>query len=110
MTGEDERGGVHLADDRRAFQHVVCEQSRAIVEFCAKPASLCPNWSLTRERRTRIGVAFRQAGSFEILAPLLHDRAQVDKLVLHVEVESEQPAMDFVEGSAQSLDAAGVRE
>jgi len=108
MAGQDERRTVHLSDYRRAFEHVVREQPRALVEFRGERAPLRPNRSFALERGLRVGTAFGHASGFELAAFLLRDRAQVHKFVLSVKVEGEEAEMDFVERLAHELESAAL--
>src|SRR3984893_550398 len=75
MAGQDERRAIHLSDYRRALEHVVTKQSRAVVEFRGERALLRPNRSLTLERSVRVGSPFGHSSGFELAAFLLRDRA-----------------------------------
>src|ERR1700687_3157991 len=45
MAGQDERRAIHLSDYRRALEHVVTKQSRAVGEFRGERGALRTNRS-----------------------------------------------------------------
>ena len=62
MTGQDQRGAVHLRDYRRPLDHVVREQLRAIVEFRAERAPVRPDRSFVPQRGVRARARRRPGG------------------------------------------------